>query len=128
MARALKAVAAVSGAYDVALGLALLGARPVLMRLFDLPAPVPPIHADLNGLFALAIGVGYWWPYHDPERYRGYLWVMGPALKGIGAAWFVADHFWRGSPASFLAFAAGDGVIAAVTACVLLASRRPTSA
>jgi len=48
------------------------------------PAPAPAIHADLNGLFALAIAAGYLLPYRDPDRYRAYLWIMGPMLKGAG--------------------------------------------
>ena len=119
----LRLIAAVSGVYDVLLGVGLLCARPALMQLFGMPAPVPPIHADLNGLFALAIGVGYVLPYRDPDRYRGYLWVMGPALKGLGAAWFVGDVLLRGSPTSFLLFAACDGTLAAVTAWALVATR-----
>ena len=82
--------------YDLLLGAGLLFARPLLMQVFGLPAPAPPIHADLNGLFTLAIGVGYVLPYRDPDRYRGYLWVMGPLLKGVGAAWFVGDVVLRG--------------------------------
>jgi hypothetical protein len=119
----LRPIAAVSGVYDILLGVGLLCARPVLMQVFGLPAPEPPIHADLNGLFALAIGAGYVLPYRDPERYRGYLWVMGPALKGLGAAWFVGDVLLRGSPPGFLLFAACDGALAAVTAWALVATR-----
>jgi hypothetical protein len=119
----LRAIAAISGVYDVLLGAGLLFARPALMQLFGLPAPVPPIHADLNGLFTMAIGVGYALPYRDPDRYRGYLWVMGPLLKGIGAAWFVGDVVLRGSPSSYLLFAACDGTLAVVTGWALLTTR-----
>lgn len=121
--RALRIVAAVSGVYDVALGVLLVLARPLLMEVFGLPAPAPPIHADLNGLFTIAIGLGYLLPYRDPDRYRPYLWLMGPALKGAGAAWFVGDVVLRGSPASFLLFAACDGTLALVTAWVLVRTR-----
>ena len=41
---------------------------------------------------------------------------MGPFLKGLGAVLFVADHFLRGSPDSFLVFAPCDGLLAAVDA------------
>ncbi len=119
----LRLIAAISGVYDVLLGVGLLCARPVLMHVFGLSAPEPPIHADLNGLFTLAIGAGYVLPYRDPERYRGYLWLMGPALKGVGAAWFIGDVLLRGSPPSFLLFAACDGALAAVTAWALVATR-----
>jgi hypothetical protein len=113
--RALVLVAALSGVYDVLLGASLLLGRGLLQGIFSLPAPAPPIHADLNGLFALAIGVGYVLPYRDPVRYRGYLWVMGPFLKGAGSLWFVADHFARQSPPAFLLFAATDGLLALLT-------------
>jgi len=48
-------------------------------------------------------------------RFRWYLWLMGPVLKGAGAVAFVLDHVLRGSPRSFLLFAASDGVLAIVT-------------
>jgi hypothetical protein len=71
----------------------------------------------------LSVGIGYWMPYRDPVRYRGYLWVMGPVLKGAGALAFVLDYVFRGSPASFLLFAASDGLLAVITLVALLASR-----
>jgi hypothetical protein len=40
---------------------------------------------------------------------------MGPLLKGAGAAAFLLDYALRGSPASFLLFAASDGTLALVT-------------
>jgi len=120
----LRAISLVSLVYDALLGVGLLAGRPLLVQWFGVPDPVPPIHADLNGLFALAIAAGYWLPYRDPDRYRGYLWVMGPMLKGAGAALFVADYLLRGSPASFLLFAAADGTLALVTLWGLLTTRR----
>jgi hypothetical protein len=122
--RLLVIVAAVSGLYDFLLGMAMLAGRELLESEFALPAPVPPIHADLNGLFLLAVGIGYLWPYRDPDRYRGYLWVMGPLLKGGGSLLFVADHFLRGSPDAFLLFALTDGTLALWT---LWALRRATA-
>jgi hypothetical protein len=120
----LRLVAAVSGLYDILLGVGLLGARPLLMQAFGLPAPLPPIHADLNGLFAIAIGLGYAMPLRDPVRYRGYMWVMGPLLKGAGALWFLGDVWLRGSPLSYLLFALGDGTLALWTLAALSRSRR----
>jgi len=111
----LRAIAAVSGVYDVLLGLAMLGGRPLLAALFGVSDPTPPIHADLNGLFLVAIGAGYWLPWRDPTRYRGYLWVMGPGMKGAGALLFMADHLLRGSPAAYLLFAITDGTLALLT-------------
>ncbi|MGE5360110.1 MAG: hypothetical protein ACM3NQ_13930, partial [Bacteroidales bacterium] len=101
----------------------LLFARSWLVHAFSVPPPVPAIHADLNGLFSLAIGVGYILPFRQPHQWRAYLWLMGPFLKGLGAALFVADHALRGSPASFLVFAVCDGVLALWTAWALMVSR-----
>jgi hypothetical protein len=113
--------------YDALIGVAMLAGRPLMMQLFGLPAPVPPIHADLNGVFLLAVAAGYLIPYFEPESRggRAYLWVMGPGLKGAGAVTFLLDRFFRGSPASFLIFAAGDGAMALLT---LWALSRPASA
>ena len=37
--------------------------------------------------------------YRDPERFRGYLWVMGPLLKGAGSLLFAAlAAFYRRTP------------------------------
>jgi hypothetical protein len=119
----LRLVALASAVYDALLGIGLLAGRDLLVRWFGVPAPSPAIHADLNGLFTLAIAVGYLLPYRDPDRYRGYLWVMGPLLKGAGAALFVADYLLRGSPASYLLFAAADGTLALVTLWALLSTR-----
>jgi hypothetical protein len=125
--RPLSAVAAVSGAYDVALGLTLWLGRPLLESLFGLPAPAPPIHADLNALFAIAIGIGYVLPYRNPAAYRGYLWVMGPFLKGVGSLAFVVDHVARQSPSVFLVFSLTDGTLALATLWALLSTRRQPS-
>jgi hypothetical protein len=118
----LRAVAAASGLYDLLLAVALAGGREAIGRWLGVPVPAPLIHVDLNALFAGAIGVGYILPYRDPVRYRGYLWVMGPLLKGAGTGLFVVDHLVRHSPAAFLAFAATDGALALLTLAALLAS------
>src|SRR5256885_10397975 len=105
---------AVSGMYAVCVGAAMLGGRPVLPRIFDVPLPQPPIHADLNGIFLLAVAAGYAIPFREPRSRAGrtYLWIMGPLLKGGGAAAFVLDYVLRHSPRSFLVFAASDGALA----------------
>jgi hypothetical protein len=121
--RPLRAIALVSLAYDALLGVGMLAGRGFLVQWFGVPPPAPAIHADLNGLFALAVAAGYCLPYRDPERYRGYMWIMGPALKGGGAVLFVADHLLRGSPSSYLLFAAADGALALLTLWGLLATR-----
>ena len=120
----LRIVAAVSGIYDALVGVVMILGRPLLARLFDVPLPQPPIHADLNGIFLIAVAAGYLIPYRDPDRGRGYLWVMGPLLKGSGAIAFVLDYALRGSPSSFLLFAVSDGTLAAVTLWVLTRRRR----
>jgi hypothetical protein len=93
--------------------------RGLLADWFGVAPPQPPIHADLNAVFVTIVGIGYLLPYRDPERYRAYLWLMGPFLKGVGAIVFVLDYVLRGSPRSFLLFAASDGVLALVTLIAL---------
>jgi hypothetical protein len=116
----LKAVAAVSGLYDFVVGAFLLFTPGLLASLFGVPLPAPRIFSDLNAIFLLCIGAGYYFPWREPGRYRGYLWVMGPLLKGAGATIFVLDYLLRGSPASFLLFAASDGSLALLTLYALM--------
>jgi len=122
----LRLIAAVSGLYDAVVGVVMLTGRPLLARLFDIPLPEPPIHADLNGLFLVAVAAGYLIPYRDPQSSSGrtYLWVMGPVLKGAGALAFVLDHVVRHSPRSFLLFAASDGALALLTLWGLMGDGR----
>lgn len=94
--------------------------RDLLVSWFGVPPPLPPIHADLNALFVTMVGIGYLLPFRDPERYRAYLWLMGPLLKGAGATVFVLDYLLRGSPRSFLLFALSDGALALVTLIALV--------
>lgn len=119
-----RAIAAVSGFYDVLVGLFLLLAADRSASLFGVAPAQPPIFSDLNALFLLAVGAGYYWPYRDPVDARWYLWVMGPGLKGAGAVAFLADYFVRHSPASFLLFAASDGALAVLTLAALTLTRR----
>lgn len=121
----LRPIAAVSGIYDAAIGLSLVLAAGRVAALFGVAPPQPPIFADLNGLFLLAVGIGYYFPYRDPVGARWYLWVMGVLLKSGGAAAFLLDYFVRRqSPAAFLLFAASDGCLATIT---LLALMRPVN-
>ena len=120
----LSLIAAISGLYDIVVGALLLLAPATLASAFGVPAANPRIFSDLNALFLLSVGAGYYLPWRDPERYRGYMWVMGPMLKGAGAALFIADYLLRGSPASFLIFAASDGTLALVTLYALLERQR----
>jgi hypothetical protein len=115
----LRTLALVSGAYDLLLGLSMLVAAPAIASLFGAPAPVPVINAELNGVFALSLALGYFWAAGDVEARRGYLWVAGVFAKGLGAVLFVADHFVRASPPSFLLFAVTDGTLALLTLVLL---------
>src|SRR5262245_11218080 len=108
----LSFVAALSGLYDLVVGAVLLLAPGALASVFGVPPASPRIFSDLIALFLIAVGLGYYFPWRDPERHRGYLWLMGPFLKGCGAAVFILDYLFRGSPASFLLFAASDGFLA----------------
>jgi hypothetical protein len=119
----LRALALVSGVYDLLLAVPMLVAAPAMARLFGAPPPEPLINAQLNGLFTLTLGLGYFWAAGDVEGRRGYLWIAGVLAKGLGAALFVADHFVNGSPRAFLLFALSDGTLALVT--LLMLWRRP---
>ena len=118
----LRALALVSGVYDLALGIPLLAAAPAMARLMGAGEPQPVINAELNGLFTVTLALGYFWAARDVSARRGYLWIAGVFAKAAGALLFVFDHFARHSPASFLLFAATDGTLALVT--LLLLARR----
>jgi hypothetical protein len=118
-----RGVAAISGFYDGIVGLVLLLAPGVMASWFGVEPAHPPIFSNLNGLFLLCVGLGYYGPWRDPVGARWYLWVMGPVLKGAGAAAFLIDYIVRHSPVSFLLFCASDGALAALTLAALLASR-----
>ena len=117
-----RTIAAVSGIYDALVGVTMLVGRPLLSRLFAVPLPQPPIHADLNGLFLLAVASGYLISYREPDSSAGraYLWTMGPLLKGAGALTFVIDYYVRHSPPAFLLFAVSDGTLAVLTLWALV--------
>jgi hypothetical protein len=116
----LSALAAISGLYDILVGAFLLFAADALASIFGIAPAHPKIFSDLNAVFLLAVGAGYYLPWREPARYRGYLWVMGPGLKGAGMVTFLLDYLLRDSPKSFLLFAASDGTLAVVTLVALL--------
>ena len=120
----LSFVAGISGLYDFVVGAFLFVAPGAMASLFGVPPATPRIFSDLNGLFLMAVGAGYYFPWRDPSRYRGYMWIMGPLLKGAGAATFLMDYAFRGSPRSFLLFAASDGALALLTLWALFKGDR----
>lgn len=115
----LRALAILSGVYDLLLGLVMLLAAGPVAHLFGAPAPVPLVNAQINGVFALALALGYFWAARDVDARRGYLWVAGVFAKGLGALVFLADHLANASPRSFLLFAATDGTLALLTLALL---------
>ena len=122
----LRALAVIGGVYDLALAVPMIFAPELTARLFGAPAPVPVVNAQLNGLFTLTLALGYFWAAQDVDARRGYLWIAGVFVKVAGAALFVGDHFLRGSPSTFLLFAATDGSIALLTLVALLSTRSTT--
>jgi hypothetical protein len=126
--RRLSVVAGISLVYDLVTGVLLLVATDSLASWFGAPRPDPILFAKLNGLFLIAVGLGYMQPLRDPMAHRAYLWVFGPVLKGGGAVLFVLDHYLNGSPTSFLMFAAADGALALATLAALLTPQDPRSA
>lgn len=120
----LRALGYISGVYDLALALPMLFAPEATAQLFGAPPPVPVLNAQLNGVFTLTLAVGYFWAARAPSERSGYFWAAGVLAKLLGAALFVADHFLRGSPTSFLLFAASDGTLGVVTLVLLLLARR----
>ena len=120
----LRPIAAISGIYDAAIGLFLLLAADRFAALFGVAPARPPIFSDLNGLFLVCVGIGYYWPWRDPIGARWYLWLMNVVLKGAGALTFLLDYYFRHSPTSFLLFAASDGTLALVTLVALVSADR----
>lgn len=116
----LKSLAILSGVYDLVLALPMLLAPELTARLFGAPAPVPVLNAELNGVFTLTLAAGYFWAAGAIEARRGYLWSAGVLAKLLGASIFIADHFLRGSPSSFLLFAVSDGTLGLLTLALLL--------
>ena len=116
----LKTLCWVSALYDLLLALPMLFAPESTAALFGAPPPVPVLNAQLNGVFALSLAAGYVWAAGSPRERRGYVWAAGVLAKGLGATLFVVDHLLRGSPASFLVFAAADGTLALLSLALLL--------
>jgi hypothetical protein len=113
-------VVVVSGIYDVVAGLVLLLAPAHLAAFLGVKVAGPALLADVSGLFAVAVGVGYFVALRDLSRHRTYLWVMGPFLKGFGAAAFIRDYLVRDSAWTILLFALCDGLLALLTLLALL--------
>ena len=124
---ALRALAVISGVYDLALAVPMLLFAPAVAGMMGSPPPVPLINAQLNGVFTLVLGVGYLWAARDVEGRRGYLWVAGVLAKGLGASLFLLDHYEHHSPASVLLFVLTDGALAILTGALLWRTRRPVA-
>jgi hypothetical protein len=116
----LSIVAGVSLVYDLTAGVVLLCATASLASWFGSPVPEPILFAKLNGVFLIAVGLGYAPAIRNPTAHRTYLWLFGPLLKGAGAVTFVIDHFQHASPSTFLLFAVSDGALAVWTLSALL--------
>ncbi len=116
----LSGVAGISLAYDLSVGLVLLVAPGALATWFGAPLPDPILFVRLNAVFLIAVGLGYLQPLRNPEANRAYLWIFGVFLKLAGSAIFIAEYSSGNSPASFLLFAASDGVLGTVTLAALL--------
>jgi hypothetical protein len=108
----LRTLAIVSAVYDLLLAAGMLFAAPTVARLMGAPPPVPLLNAQLNGLFTLSLGVGYFWALRDEPTLRGYLWIFNVLAKGLGATLILLDHFTQGSPATFLGLVVTDGTLA----------------
>lgn len=117
-------VAGVSLVYDLAVGVTLLVAPDTLASVFGARLPDPILFVKLNAIFLIAVGLGYLQPLRDPDAHRAYLWIFGVLLKGAGAAVFIGEYHAGGSPASFLLFAASDGLLALATLIALLRGSR----
>ena len=111
----LRSLATLSGLYDLGLAVTMLFFARAAAQAFGAPDPVPLLNAQLNGVFTLSLAAGYFWAREDVRARRGYFWVAGVLAKGLGALLFVFDHLSQGSPTSFLAFAATDGLLAVLT-------------
>ena len=120
----LRILAIVSAVYDLLLAVSMLFAAPLVARLMDAPPPVPLLNAQLNGLFTLSLGVGYFWALRDEPTLRGYLWIFNVLAKGLGAVLILVDHFTQGSPATFLALVASDGTLALASLWLLTRGTR----
>ena len=64
----LSRIAAISGLYDTVVGALLLCAPGWLAHTFGVPPASPRIFSDLNGLFLLAVGGGYYLPWRNPSH------------------------------------------------------------
>ena len=54
-----RTIAAISGLYDVGVGIFLLAAADRMAATFGVPPPQPAIFGNLNGLFLVAVGTTF---------------------------------------------------------------------
>jgi hypothetical protein len=119
----LSAVAGVSLVYDLSVGVVLLVAPGTLATWFGAPLPDPVLFVRLNAVFLIAVGLGYLQPLRNPDGHRAYLWIFGVLLKLAGSVIFIAEYSSGNSPASFLLFAASDGLLGLATLAALVRFR-----
>ena len=88
----------ISGLYDFVVGAFLLAGRRTARVALRRAARARRGSSPTSTAVPVPSAIGYYLPWRDPERYRGYLWVMGPLLKGAGAARVPARLRLPGSP------------------------------
>jgi hypothetical protein len=122
----LAGIAGISLAYDLSVGLVLLVAPGTLASWFGAPLPDPILFVRLNAVFLIAVGLGYLQPLRNPDGHRAYMWIFGVFLKLAGSTIFIVEYSGGGAPASFLVFAASDGLLGLATLAALrLDARKP---
>ena len=115
----LRFVVIASAIYDALLGVSMLALQGPVIEMFGIAPPRYPILGNLNGLFALSIGLGYWCIRKNPQDNLWYVWIMGVFLKASGPLLFLLDSWLRGSPRSFLLFAVSDGILCVLSLAAL---------
>ena len=80
----LSVVAGISLVYDLSAGVVLLAATDRMASWFGARVPDPILFAKLNGLFLIAVGLGYLQPLRQPEAHRAYMWMFRRAAQRRG--------------------------------------------
>lgn len=97
----------VAALYDIVLGVAYLAGYEALYRRFGVALPNHPGYVQLNALFVIIAGVGFWFVAQSPERNRDLIRV-GVLFK-LAYAGIVYYYFARGlMPSMWLIWAVCD--------------------